>query len=177
MDTQTIEEGFQRVWQMFQETDKKFQETDKKFKETDKRISELSSKWGRFVEGIVFPGITDLFASRGIEIETLSQRVRSRKGGEEMEIDILGTNAEYAIPVEVKSTLGTGDVSEFLEDLKRFRHFFPEYADRKIIGVVAAIVMDSDADKFAYRQGLFVIGQKGDNIIFLNDDKFVPKTF
>jgi len=188
MDTQTIEKGFERVWQMFQETDKKFQETDRKFdrqigelkelfKQTDKRIGDIAGKWGRFVEGMVTPGMTAMFESRGIRIESLYQRVKVRKNGDETEIDILGISEEYAVPVEVKSTLSPDDIKEFLDKLKEFRRFFPEYADRKIIGAVAGIVIESGADRFAYRQGLFVIAQKGENVTILNDSKFIPKKF
>jgi len=46
MDTQLIEKGFERVWQMFQETDKKFKETADQIKETDKKVNKLTGKWG-----------------------------------------------------------------------------------------------------------------------------------
>jgi len=188
MDTQPIEKGFERVWQMFQETDRKFQETDRKFdreigelkelfRQTDRRIGDITGKWGRFVEGMVVPGMTAMFETRGIRIERLFQRVRVRKDGAETEIDILGISDAYAVPVEVKSTLSPDDVKEYIEKLKDFRRFFPEYGDRKVIGAVAGIVIESGADRFAYRQGLFVIVQKGENVTILNDSKFIPKEF
>jgi len=195
MDTQTIEKGFERVWQMFQETDRKFQETDRKFqetdrkferqigelkelfKQTDKRIGDITGKWGRFVEGMVVPGMIAMFETRGIRIGRLFQRVKIRKDGAETEIDILGISDEYAVPVEVKSTLSPDDVKEYIEKLKDFRRFFPEYADRKIVGAVAGIVIEGGADRFAYRQGLFVIAQKGENVTILNDSRFIPKEF
>jgi hypothetical protein len=59
--------------------------------------------------------------------------------------------------------------------LKQFKPFFPEYADRKVIGAVAGIVIDEDADQFAYRQGLFVIAQSGEAVKILNDEQFRPK--
>jgi len=189
METQTIEKGFERVWQMFQETDLKFKETDLKFKETDRKfqktekeidrvsrnVDALTGKWGRFVEGLIAPGIIAMFQRRGIEIDRIFQRVRARKDGNTMEIDILGVNTEYAVIVEAKSTLSVDDVKEHIETLKIFKHFFPEYADRKLVGAVAGIVIDGDADKFAYRQGLFVIGQTGESANILNNDKFIPK--
>jgi hypothetical protein len=114
MDTQAIEEGFERIWQMFQETDRKFQETGRElkelFKETDRRIGDITGKWGRFVEGMVVPGMTAMFETRGIRIGRLFQRVKVRKDGAETEIDILGISDEYAVPVEVKSTLSPDDV-------------------------------------------------------------------
>jgi hypothetical protein len=181
METQTIEKGFERVWQMFQETDRElregYRELRELFKETDKRIGEITGKWGRFVEGMVVPGMTAMFETRGIRIGRLFQRVRVRKDGTETEIDILGISDEYAVPVEVKSTLSPDDVKEYIEKLKNFRSFFPEYADRKLVGAVAGIVMESGADKFACRQGLFVIAQKGENVAIINDIKFIPKEF
>ncbi|MGE0082925.1 MAG: DUF3782 domain-containing protein [Desulfococcaceae bacterium] len=174
-------EEIKQIWAMFHETSREmregYKELRKLFKETDKRIGDLSSKWGRFVEGMVVPGMISLFEKRGIQIERISQRVRVRKQGGEMEIDVLGINGEYAVLVEVKSTLSPEDVNEFIEKLKKFKKFFPEYADRKIVGAVAGIVMESDADKFAYRQGLFVIAQKGGTVKIINDRKFTPKIF
>jgi len=66
---------------------------------------------------------------------------------------------------------------KYIEKLKDFRRFFPEYADRKVVGAVAGIVIEGGADRFAYRQGMFVIAQKGENVTILNDSKFTPKEF
>jgi len=203
MQSNVIEEGFQRVWAMFQETDRQFKETDKKFQETDKKFQEsiketdrrfqetdkkfqeamkrvdaLTGKWGAFVEGLVAPNMAAMFESRGIEIERIFPRAKAHdKQGDKMEIDILGVNGEYVVIVEVKSTLGVDDVKEHIERIKNFRNFFPEYAERKIIGAVAGIVIDEGADKFAYRKGLFVIAQTGDIVKILNDEKFRPKAW
>jgi len=37
------------------------------------------------------------------------------------------------------------------------------------------IVIDEGADRYAYQQGLFVIGQSGETVRILNDDQFRPK--
>ena len=66
-------------------------------------------------------------------------------------------------------------IKEHIERLKVFKKFFPEYSDRKVIGAVAGIVIEEGADKFAYRQGLFVIGQTGETVKILNDKTFKPK--
>ncbi len=64
-----------------------------------------------------------------------------------------------------------------IERLKKFKTFFPEYADRKVVGAVAGIVIDEKADTFAYRQGFFVIVQSGEIVTILNDEKFQPKLY
>lgn len=66
---------------------------------------------------------------------------------------------------------------EHITRLGKFAVFFPEYQDRKIIGAVAGIDIVEDADKFADRNGLFVIAQSGETVIILNDEKFQPKVW
>ena len=179
MTQQELERAIQEVWALFKDTDKKFKDTDKKFKDTDEKVSRgvdaLTGKWGKFVEGLIAPGAVGMFRERGIEIDRIFQRVKAHKDGASMEIDILGINKEFAVLVEAKSTLGVEDVKEHIERLKTFKHFFPEYGDRNVVGAVAGIVIDENADKFAYRQGFFVIGQTGETVTILNDKKFRPK--
>ena len=147
-------------------------ESDKKLKAA---IDSLTGKWGRFVEGMIAPAVANMFSERGIEVERIFQRVRARRNGEEMEIDILAVNEEYAILIEAKSTLGVDDVKEHIGRLESFKEFFPEYSDRKVVGAVAGIVIEEGADRFAYRNGLFVIGQSGETAKILNDEKFRPR--
>ncbi len=200
MTAQEMEQGFQNIWtlfaetdrkreklfkesqeqfketrEQFKETDKRFKETDQRFKETGKQIGAITSKWGRFVEGLVAPAAERLFQERGIHVNRTYQRVRAHKHGSAMDVDILAVNGDYAVLIEVKSTLGVEDIREHIERMQKFTAFFPEYADLKVVGAVAGIVIDEDADKFAYRQGLFVIAQSGETVTILNDEKFQPK--
>jgi len=182
MTPQELERAIQEVWTLFKETDERFKETDKKIDRMSAKVEEVSrsvaaliGKWGKFVEGLIAPGTISMFKERGIEVEKVYQRVRAHKDGKEIEIDILAINKEYAVLIEAKSTLGIEDVNEHIERLKIFKKFFPEYSDRKVIGAVAGIVIEEGADKFAYRQGLFVIGQTGETVKILNDKTFKPR--
>jgi hypothetical protein len=42
---------------------------------------------------------------------------------------------------------------------------------------VAGIIIDEGADRYAYRQGLFVLAQSGETIALLNNDEFQPKAW
>ncbi len=90
---------------------------------------------------------------------------------------ILAINGEYAVLIEAKSTLKIEDVREHLERLEKFKTFFPEYKERKVVGAVGGIIMEEDSDKYAYRNGLFVIGESGDAAVILNDTNFQPKVW
>ncbi|GAB4201013.1 MAG: hypothetical protein Fur0023_04960 [Bacteroidia bacterium] len=69
------------------------------------------------------------------------------------------------------------DIDHFIEKLKKFPLIFPEYKDRKIYGAVAYIKSGSEATRYAYKKGLFVIRSVGENAKILNDDKFKPHNF
>ena len=176
----TLEE----VWKLFRETDQKFRDTDRKLDRleaivarTSRSVDDLTGKWGKFLEGMVAPACKTLFADRHVPVHKVLQRVQAEYDGRHMEIDILVVNEGYVVLVEVKSTLKVDDVRAQIERLGQFREFFPEYADRQILGAVAGIVIEEQADRFAYREGLFVIGQAGDTVRILNDNKFQPKSW
>jgi len=80
-----------------------------------------------------------------------------------MEIDLLLVNGDALVVVEVKSTLKVEHVRKLLDDLEAFLNFFPEYGDYRRFGAVAALGIDESADRYAYRQGLFVLtlGREG----------------
>jgi hypothetical protein len=179
----------------FQQTDRKFQDTDRKFQQTDRQIQEttqnidrvhrqlsqqlgaLGGKWGQFVENLVAPACKTLFLDRGIPVHQVSQRVKRFEQGDTLEIDVLVQNQQHVMAVEGKSTLGVEDIQEFVEDLGRFHQFFPDQAGRQLYGAVAAITFDPGADRYAYRQGLFVLAQAGDTMTILNDIAFEPRVW
>jgi hypothetical protein len=184
---------FDEVWQLFRETDRKFQETNRKFQETDKRFQQLESlikeqskkmgemnnRLGDFVESIVKPGIVRLFKERNIPINKLHQHVEAenKELGLATEIDFFVVNSDCCALVEVKSKLDVSHINEHIERMEKFRLLFPEYADKKAYAAVAAMIIPEDVAKYAYRKGLFVIAQKGDNITFLNNMQFEPKSW
>ena len=136
----------------------------------------FTSQWGRLLEALVEPGVVELFQTRGIAVNRSLERPRMRRGGEELEIDLLLVNGDAL--VVVKSTLRVDDVRKFLEDLKRFPEFFPEYRGYRRFGAIAALGINESADRHAYRQGLFVLTLGREGLVTLrNDDAFRPLDF
>jgi hypothetical protein len=187
----------------FQESDRRFQETEQFLKEqsqqterllkeqsqkTDQQIrtvnqqlneqlGKLSNRLGEFVEWQVRPAAVRLFKERGIAVRELSADLSVQDGDEGIEIDLLVVNGSEAIAIEVKSKLTKADVDEHLERLDKFKRLLPRYQNLKILGAVAAMVTPSEVARYAYRQGLFVIAQSGDDLVILNDQKFKPKAW
>ena len=174
---QETERLIQELTTAQKETNRQTQETDRKIREVNKQIGDLGGKWGRFVENMVAPACETLFMQREIPVHQVSQRVKKRLNGQTLEIDILVTNENHILVVEVKSSLGVNDVKQLVEDLNQFRQFFPEYSQKKLYGAVAGIEVEEGADRYAYRQGLFVLAQAGEAVSILNNSDFQPKSW
>lgn len=156
----------------FQETNLKFQETNLKFQETDrlqkenarqikelgKQIGGLGAKFGSFTEGLALPSMeTILHQQFGMEI--ISPSVRVSKGGEHLEIDVLAyTNGEInrAIVVEVKSHAREDSITQLVNLLSRFRHFFPDHQNKEVYGILAAVDMSAQLREKVLQAGLYV---------------------
>lgn len=169
------------ILRLFQETDRKFQETDRKFQETDRKIKDVSASIGRlgnrlgdFIEDAVRPSAVRLFKQRGIEVHEVQQNVTVQRGEEGIEIDLMVVNDSEAVAVECKSNLKMDDVNEHLERLGKLKKLLPRYKDFKLMGAVAAMVIPDNVARYAYAQGLFVIGQSGEHLEIRNDERFVP---
>ena len=149
---------------------------DRQFKETDRKIGKLGGRLGDFVEGLIKPSVARLFQARGIPVYKTYSDVSANnpKLGLATQIDLLAINSEVCALIEVKSKLSVEDVNEHLERMDKFKPLFPEYADKKAYGAVAAMVIPDDVAKYAYRKGFFILAQQGENVVILNDDKFVP---
>jgi len=174
---QETERLIQELTTAQKETNRQTQETDRKIREVNKQIGDLGGKWGRFVENMVAPACETLFMQREIPVHQVSQRVKKRLHGQTLEIDILVTNENHILVVEVKSSLGVNDVKQLVEDLNQFRQFFPEYSQKQLYGAVAGIEVEEGADRYAYRQGLFVLAQAGEAVSILNNSDFQPKSW
>ncbi|MBF0420821.1 MAG: hypothetical protein HQL78_11730 [Magnetococcales bacterium] len=160
------------------ELDRRFQDTDRKIKEVSQQVGNLGSRWGEFVEGIVAPACEALFAARGISVREVHPRIKANlPGNRHMEIDLLAVNGDVVIPIEVKSRLRGDDVRDFIRRLGELKEFLPRYADARVVGAVAGIVVDEGVDRHAMNEGLFVIVQSGDSVKLANDGKFVPRTW
>ena len=188
-----FQESDRKFQQLFQETDRKFQDTDRKFQDTDRKFQEtervlrekldrvtnaigkLGNRLGDFIEDAVRPAAVRLFRERGIEVHEVHQQVSAARGGEGIEVDLLVVNDQDAIAIECKSLLSVDDVNEHRERLAKLKRLLPAYASKRMLGAVAAMVIPDEVATYAMRQGFFVIGQSGEQLVIRNDPSFQPK--
>jgi RecB family endonuclease NucS len=94
-----------------------------------------------------------------------------------LEIDIFAVDDTVAVAIEVKSRLTQAGINQFIQNLGNFKQAFPAYKDYDIYGAVAGIEIDRNVDRYAYKQGLFVIKQSGETVKIDNDANFQPSTW
>ncbi|MBF0293787.1 MAG: DUF3782 domain-containing protein [Magnetococcales bacterium] len=175
---QETDRRMQETDRKMQETDRQMQETDRRMRETDRKLDRLGGRLGEFVEGLVAPACKTLFVQWGIPVHQVSRRVEADlPGGRHIEIDLFVVNTDAVALVEVKSKLTIDDVREHLERLVVFKEFFPRYADCRVFGAVAAMVIEENVSRFAISQGLFVIEQAGDTLRMANTADFTPRSW
>lgn len=179
---------FEKVWQMFQDTDRKFQDTDRKFQETDRKMQEtdlklkqvgelvgnLGNRLGEFVQYTVAPAVLRLFQERGIEVHQIFPNATARRNNEEIEVDLLAVNGSELVATECKSRLGIEDVDKHIGRLQKIREMFPQWANHRIYGAVATMVLKPDVTAYATEKGMFVIAQSGETVEIVNAKNFVP---
>lgn len=178
---------YEKVWEMFQETDRRFKETDKQlkeafqetnkqFKDTDKKLKKLehlfTSQWGKLIESLIEGDLIKLLNERGIEVRNTSTRNKGRYNGKQFEIDIIAENGEEVVVVEVKTTLKVSNVNDFLQKLNDIKQMLPKYKNNKIIGAIAYLTSDENADNMALNNGLLVIKATGNSSNIINPIDF-----
>jgi hypothetical protein len=178
---QETERKFQETEQFLreqsQETERKIQETNRQIRNVNEQLGKLGNRLGEFAEWQVRPAAVRLFQERGISVHEVHPGASAQRGGDAIEIDLLVINETEAILIEVKSKLSQADVDEHLQRLAKFKQLMPTYRNFRALGAVAAMVTPPDVARYAYRKGLFVIAQSGDDLIILNDRQFQPKAW
>jgi len=157
------------------EADRRHAKTEAALQELSQRMGRFSNRLGEFVEEMVAPAAGRLFTERGIPVHLISRNVKANRNGRAAEYDIIVINGEHLVAVEVKSRPRIDHIDMHLQRLAALKEFMPDYRHRKVLGAVAGMTWDDDVAHYAYRKGLFVLGQSGETVAILNDDKFQPK--
>lgn len=141
-------------------------------------LAELfSSPWEELLESLVDGDLVPLLKGRGIAVESTHQRHKGRLNGEYLEFDLVAVSQLAVVVVEVRPTLRSEDVTEFLSRLPKFTDLAHVYQGRRISGAVAYVKSDTAVTTYAERRGLFLIRATGSSASILNAEDFEPRSF
>lgn len=156
----------------------------KQVEETKKTFREMSIQFmgrtGHIVEGLLSSSAEKVFQEAGFDLYNHGKNLirKFKTENKQMEVDVLLSNDEFAVPIEVKTNCTKADVHKILHQMGLFRDLFPEYADKEVIAAVAAINYEKGVDDLARDEGLLVIRVNSDDIFSLDSfDKEALRRF
>ena len=176
-----LDARFAETDRQLKETDRQLKETDRQLKETDRQLKEtslevkrlsrqLSGTTGHIVEGLVSSSTEKLFEKAGLVLHNSGKNLKRSLPSENiaMEVDVLLSNEELAVPIEVKANCTKDDVRWFLHQMSHFRRLFPEYDGKEVVAAIAAINYEKGVAELAHREKLLVIRVNSDDIFSID---------
>ena len=154
-------------------------ENDKAMKELRQQIGGIANKWGSFTEGLALPSMTKILRER-FKMEVISPSVRVSKNGIDAEIDVLAyanSTINEAYVVEVKSHLREEAITQLNALMGNFRALFPEHADKKVFGIIAAVDMSEMLKKRVLEAGFYVARIQDETFSLDTPNEFRAKCF
>nr|VFJ87769.1 MAG: hypothetical protein BECKH772A_GA0070896_100058 [Candidatus Kentron sp. H]VFJ89505.1 MAG: hypothetical protein BECKH772B_GA0070898_100058 [Candidatus Kentron sp. H]VFJ96164.1 MAG: hypothetical protein BECKH772C_GA0070978_100058 [Candidatus Kentron sp. H] len=152
---ESMKETREMMKEQSKETARRFRELERITKEQGRQIGGLGDKFGYFTEGMALPSMERILTEQ-FGMTTVMPRVRTRKNGEEIELDVLAyANDEInlAMVVEVKSRVKREAVEQLRKIMERFRELYPEHKDKSLMAILAGVDWDRGVEEDARETG------------------------
>jgi len=172
------------------EVDRRFKETERLLRqsslEVDRQLKELrieiggiGNKFGSFTEGMALPAIEKILHDE-FGLERFHPNAKSMKDDRTLELDMLGYSNginNKVVIVEVKSHLRLRDIKQVLKILQEFPEFFPEHADKKLYGMIAAVAVSKETRQQVIESGLYLGRIHDEQFKLTVPANFTPRCF
>ena len=153
-------------------------------KEVNQKFGEAANKMGMLVEDMVAPSMGRIFQEvTGCKEEQIlfsAIRVKLYHAANpdlRREFDAVVAGGDYVLINETKSQLDSEAVGAFIEVLQEARDFFPQYKEKKVIGALASLYIDTSLVRHIEKQGLIAMAVGQNLMDVLNSPGFKPKEF
>jgi hypothetical protein len=138
---------------------------DAQIAELNKNLGGLNNRMGEIMETLLAPHLWEKFSEYHYGFERAYQRVGIyKKTARLTDIDILLSNGEYSMAVEVKNILNKFiEVDRHVDRIETLLQYPPaEVKGKKVLGAMACGVLDEKVRDYAFSKGFFVIELTGD---------------
>ena len=147
-------------------------DTERDRRRMNKQWGDLANRLGTLVEDIVAPSLPrvarELF---GCEVpDFFAVRVVRRRNGDTAEYDAMLVCGDVLLVNETKSRLQASHVEPLLSKLSALPRFYPEYAGKRAVGILASLSPEASVIGRATAAGVLVMGMGDDAMAVLNPD-------
>ncbi|GHU23986.1 hypothetical protein FACS1894172_15770 [Spirochaetia bacterium] len=165
------------------QVDKTSAEVDRMSRKVDRvcdNVGGLNRSMGELIETLIAARLWEKFNAYDYNLERAYQRVPlfDENNTKLTDIDILLSNGEYVMAVEVKRELDREkDIDHHLKRMELIKKYPPaECKGKKLLGAMAGGVVDADVQNYAHSVGFFVLELTGESVCLVEAPKdFVPR--
>ncbi len=149
-------------------------ESQRERKEMNKRWGELANGLGRLVEDIAAPNIPFLaqhIFNCGEDAEFFGVRIKKRNAENPSltkEFDVIAVYENHIIINETKSNPRFDYINDFIDFLKIWQNYFPEYSEKTLIPIFCSLYMPEEAVSYLSKNRIYAMGMGEENMTILN---------
>ena len=155
-------EAWQKEWEARQE------KLDQRLDKVTKNIGGLGNSLGEMTETLIAARLWEKFSEYPYNLKRAYHQVPVFDENNVVitDIDILLSNTEWVMAVEVKQKLRRrDDVDDHVKRMSRIRKYPPlETVGKKMVGAMAGGVVDADVRDYAHSAGFFVLELTGESV-------------
>ncbi|KPA19407.1 hypothetical protein MHK_000369 [Candidatus Magnetomorum sp. HK-1] len=170
------QKAFESIERVSGEIDRVNKEVNTKIDKLHITLGGVGKNNGDVAEEFFFNGLNEKMEIGKIKFETIDRNVTRITKRLQDEFDIVMTNTESIIILEVKYKFHPKDVEIVLKKISNYKKLFPSYKNYFFYGGIAGLSMPNDTVKNAMEYGFFVLTQSGNNLKVLNDNVFTLGT-
>jgi hypothetical protein len=138
-----------------------------------KNVGGLNRSIGELIETLIAARLWEKFPPEyGLARAYQRVRIYDEKNRDVTDVDVLLSNGEWAVAVEVKREPDLDDLKHHLKRMELVRKYPPaEVVGKKLLGAISGGVVPPDVRNAAFDAGLFVLELNGDNVSFVAPPK------
>ncbi len=145
-------------------------------RELKQQVGRLGDKFGGFIEDLALPSMEKILSQR-FGMDVVAPRVRARRNGRSIEVDVLAYSHSNDQVFVVQVYLLEETLDELRLTLKELREFFPEHKDKKLYGILAAVDAPDRLRQKALRDGIYLARIHDGQFELQVPDGFQPRAF
>ena len=174
-------ETARRIKELSQEADRRGRELDARIDKISKNLGGLGNSLGELIETLIAARLWEKFAAYPYNLQRAYRRVPiyDETNRAITDIDILLSNTEWVMAVEVKREPRKDDIDDHIIRMERICKYPPaEVKGKKLLGAMAGGAVDPDVRNYAYKAGFFLLELQGESVALVPPPEgFSPKTW
>ena len=154
----------EKEWEEIRQNGKKI---DERLDKLGKNIAGLSTSVGGLMETLMAAKLWEKFDDTPYNLKRAYLNVFIYDDNHQLltEIDILLSNTDYCMAVEVKTKAKDGDVDAMINRMGRIHRFPPaEAKGKRLLGALAGGFVPPEVRDYAHKNGLYVLELQGESV-------------